>query len=150
MSALMRGFSSRRHEHQNGRKAAESTDTVNWGTIPWMIQAAVNLSAVAQHWPDFYIILLRLLANAMVGFWEENQAGNAIATLKTRLAIEARVRCDGKSILPAVREIVRGDVIRMRLSQIVPVDAPLLEGRPGGSRSVGAHGRIVARWAKTR
>jgi H+-transporting ATPase len=50
-----------------------------WGPIPWMIEAAVILSAVAQHWPDFGIILLLLFANAVVGFWEEHQAGNAIA-----------------------------------------------------------------------
>jgi len=36
-----------------------------WGPIPWMIEAAVVLSAVAQHWPDFAIILLLLLANAV-------------------------------------------------------------------------------------
>ena len=42
--------------------------TYFWGPIPWMIEAAVILSAVARHWPDFGIILLLLLANAMVGF----------------------------------------------------------------------------------
>ncbi len=40
-----------------------------WGPIPWMIEAAVILSAIARHWPDFAIILLLLLANAVVGFW---------------------------------------------------------------------------------
>ena len=44
-----------------------------WGPIPWMIEVAVVLSAVAQHWPDFFIILVLLLANAVVGFWEEHQ-----------------------------------------------------------------------------
>ena len=52
-----------------------------WGPIPWMIEAAAVLSAVARHWPDFGIILALLLANAAVGFWEEHQAGNAIAAL---------------------------------------------------------------------
>ena len=46
-----------------------------WGPIPWMIEAAVVLSAVARHWPDFGIILVLLVANAFVGFWEEHQAG---------------------------------------------------------------------------
>jgi len=49
--------------------------TYFWGPIPWMIEVAVILSAVARHWPDFGIILLLLLANAVVGFWEEHQAG---------------------------------------------------------------------------
>ena len=49
--------------------------TYFWGPIPWMIEAAVILSAVLEHWPDFCIILVLLLANAGVGFWEERQAG---------------------------------------------------------------------------
>src|SRR3984893_3206377 len=101
-----------------------------WGPIPWMIEAAVILSAVARHWPDFGIILLLLLANAMVGFWEEHQAGNAIAALKATLAIKARVKRDGKWITPAARELVPGDVIRVRMGDIMPADARLLEGDP--------------------
>jgi H+-transporting ATPase len=104
--------------------------TYFWGPIPWMIEAAVILSAVARHWPDFFIILLLLLANAVVGFWEEHQAGNAIAALKAKLAINARVRRDGKWTNPAARELVPGDVIRVRLGDIVPADARLLEGDP--------------------
>jgi len=99
-----------------------------WGPIPWMIEAAVILSAVAQHWPDFGIILLLLVANAVVGFWEEHQAGNAIAALKAKLAVKARVERDGKWVEPPARELVPGDVIRLRLGDIVPADARLLEG----------------------
>jgi len=61
-----------------------------------MIEAAVVLSAIAGIWPDFAIIFLLLLANAVVGFWEEHQAGNAIAALKAKLAIKAQVKRDGK------------------------------------------------------
>ena len=102
--------------------------TYFWGPIPWMIEAAVILSAVARHWPDFCIILLLLLANAVVGFWEEHQAGNAITALKATLAIKAQVKRDGKWINPAARELVPGDVIHLRLGDIVPADARLLEG----------------------
>ena len=101
-----------------------------WGPIPWMIEAAVILSAVARHWPDFGIILLLLLANAVVGFWEEHQASNAIAALKATLAIKARVKRDGKWVTPPACELVPGDVIRVRLGDIVPADARLLEGDP--------------------
>jgi len=101
-----------------------------WGPIPWMIEAAVILSAVARHWPDFAIILLLLVANAVVGFWEEHQAGNAIAALKAKLAIKARVKRDGKWTSPEARELVPGDIIRVRLGDIVPADARLLEGDP--------------------
>jgi H+-transporting ATPase len=104
--------------------------TYFWGPIPWMIEAAVVLSAIARHWPDFAIILLLLLANAVVGFWEEHQAGNAIAALKAKLAVKARVKRDGKWTTPEARELVPGDVIRVRLGDIVPADARLLEGDP--------------------
>ena len=104
--------------------------TYFWGPIPWMIEAAVILSAVAKHWPDFGIILVLLMANAFVGFWEEHQAGNAIEALKAKLAIKARVKRDGKWINPAARNLVPGDVIRLRLGDIVPADARLLEGDP--------------------
>jgi H+-transporting ATPase len=101
-----------------------------WGPIPWMIEVAVILSAVTAHWPDFCIILVLLLANAIVGFWEESQAGDAIAALKSKLAIKCRVKRDGKWESPAARELVAGDVIRLRLGDIVPADARLLEGDP--------------------
>ncbi len=99
-----------------------------WGPIPWMIEVAVVLSAVARHWPDFFIILVLLMANAVVGFWEEHQAGNAIAALKAKLALNARVKRDGKWVFLPARELVPGDIIRLRLGDIIPADARLLEG----------------------
>ena len=102
--------------------------TYFWGPIPWMIEAAVVLSAVARHWPDFFIILLLLFSNAVVGFWEESQAGDAIEALKAKLAVKARVLRDGKWLNPPAKELVPGDVIRMRLGDIIPADARLLSG----------------------
>jgi H+-transporting ATPase len=99
-----------------------------WGPIPWMIEAAVILSGVVRHWLDFFVILVLLLSNALVGFWEEHQAGNAIAALKARLAIKAKVKRDGKWEDPKASELVPGDVIRLRLGDIVPADARLLDG----------------------
>lgn len=104
--------------------------TYFWGPIPWMIEVAVVLSAAVRHWPDFFIILLLLVSNAVVGFWEEHQAGNAIAALKAKLAIQTRVKRDGKWINAPARELVPGDVIRMRMGDIVPADARLLDGDP--------------------
>ncbi|MGA3068208.1 MAG: plasma-membrane proton-efflux P-type ATPase [Tepidisphaeraceae bacterium] len=99
-----------------------------WGPIPWMIEIAVILSGVVRHWPDFVIILILLFANAIIGFWEERQAGNAIAALKKRLAIVSKAKRDGKWINPPARELVPGDVIRLRLGDIIPADARLLAG----------------------
>jgi len=99
-----------------------------WGPIPWMIEVAVVLSGVVRHWPDFFIILILLVSNAAVGFFEERQAGDAIEALKARLAIKTRVKRGGKWITSPARELVPGDVIRLRLGDIVPADARLLDG----------------------
>ncbi len=102
--------------------------TYFWGPIPWMIEVAVVLSGLVGHWPDFFIILFLLFTNAVVGFWEEHQAGNAIAALKAKLAIKAQVKRDGKWTNPSARDLVPGDVVRLRLGDIVPADARLLDG----------------------
>ncbi len=101
-----------------------------WGPIPWMIEAAVILSGIVRHWLDFFIILALLFSNALVAFWEEHQAGNEIAALKAKLANDARVLRDGKWATPKASELVAGDVIRLRLGDIVPADARLLDGDP--------------------
>jgi H+-transporting ATPase len=101
-----------------------------WGPIPIMIIIAAVLSAVLRHWPDLGIILALLVVNAVVGFREEYQAGNAIAALKEKLAVRANVKRDGKwGTIPA-RELVPGDIVRLRIGSIVPADARLLEGDP--------------------
>lgn len=101
-----------------------------WGPIAWMIETAAILSAVVRHWSDFGIIMTLLVVNALVGFWEEYQAGNAIAALKKKLALNARVKRQGswKTILS--RQLVPGDIIRLRIGDIVPADAKLLDGDP--------------------
>ena len=98
-----------------------------WGPIPWMIEAAAVLSAAVHHWADLGIILVLLLGNAIVGFWEEYQADTAILALKSKLAPTARVRRDGKWQTINAREIVPGDLIRIRLGDIVPADSKLLD-----------------------
>lgn len=101
-----------------------------WGPIPWMIEIAAVLSAVDKHWSDLIVISILLFANAIVGFWEEYQAGNTIAALKKSLAMTAKVKRDGQwTVLPA-RELLPDDVIRIRLGDIIPADAKLLEGDP--------------------
>ncbi len=104
--------------------------TYFWGPIPWMIEAAVILSGIVKHWPDFFIILVLLASNAVVAFWEERAAGNAIAALKAKLATKTRVKRDGQWVSPPARELVAGDVIQLRLGDIVPADARLLDGDP--------------------
>jgi H+-transporting ATPase len=99
-----------------------------WGPIPWMIEVAAVLSLVLRHWPDFIVIMVLLIFNAGVGFWQERQAANALDALKKQLALEARVLRDGKWREIAASQLVPGDVIRVRLGDIVPADVKLFEG----------------------
>ncbi|SME96611.1 H+-transporting ATPase [Tistlia consotensis] len=99
-----------------------------WGPIPWMIEIAAILSGAVQRWEDFAIIVVMLLLNAGVGFWEEHKADNAIQALKQRLAPSARVLRDGRwQDLPA-RLLVPGDAVVVKLGNIVPADLELREG----------------------
>ncbi|HFQ80855.1 MAG TPA: plasma-membrane proton-efflux P-type ATPase [Desulfobacterales bacterium] len=99
-----------------------------WGPIPWMIEVAAILSAAVRHWMDFYIIMALLLFNAGVGFWQEFTAGNAVEALKKELAQKARVLRDGKWLVINASDLVPGDIIRIRLGDVVPADARLVEG----------------------
>ncbi len=99
-----------------------------WGPIPWMIEVAAILSLIVQHWTDFIIILVLLVFNAIVGFWQEYQASNALDALKNELALKARVLRDGKWLEIAASDLVPGDIIRVRLGDIVPADVRLVDG----------------------
>ncbi len=99
-----------------------------WGPIPWMIEAAIIISAIIQHWEDLGIILSLLFANAIVGFWEENKASNAIEALRQRLALLAKVKRDGNWVELPAKELVPGDIIHLKLGNIVPADVKLIEG----------------------
>jgi H+-transporting ATPase len=101
-----------------------------WGPIPIMIIIAAVLSAVLRHWPDMGVILALLIVNAVVGFREEYQADSAIAALKKNLALKAKAKRDGEWASIAARELVPGDIIRLRIGDIIPADAKLLEGDP--------------------
>jgi H+-transporting ATPase len=98
-----------------------------WAPIPWMIEAALMLSLLAGHWADGAIIAVLLAMNGVVAFAEEHQAANAIAALKRGLATTARVRRDGAWADVPVRELVPGDVMRLRLGDVVPADARVLD-----------------------
>ncbi|MBU2548892.1 MAG: plasma-membrane proton-efflux P-type ATPase [Proteobacteria bacterium] len=99
-----------------------------WGPIPWMIEAAAILSGLIRHWADLVIIFVLLLLNAGVGFWEEYKADNTIEALKEKLALSARALRDGVWSKVEARELVPGDLVRLRIGEIVPADARLLAG----------------------
>lgn len=99
-----------------------------WGPIPWMVEVAAVLSAVLEHWADLVIILVLLFFNAGLGFWQEFKAANALEALKKGLALKARTLRDGQWGVVAARDLVPGDVIRLRLGDVVPADTRLVQG----------------------
>jgi H+-transporting ATPase len=100
-----------------------------WGPIPWMIEAALVLTALTARWADFVIIAALLLLNGGVGFWEEHQARSAIDALRDRLAQRARVKRDGEWLSLDATEVVPGDLAAVERGDVIPADAVILDGR---------------------
>ncbi|HXH65188.1 MAG TPA: plasma-membrane proton-efflux P-type ATPase [Mariprofundaceae bacterium] len=99
-----------------------------WGPIPWMIEVAALLSAVVGKWEDFTIIGIMLLVNAGLDFFQEHRALNALKALKQRLATEVLVKRDGSFKTVPARELVPGDVVKLRIGNVVPADVQLCQG----------------------
>ncbi|HCU24296.1 MAG TPA: metal-transporting ATPase, partial [Deltaproteobacteria bacterium] len=88
--------------------------------IPWMIEAAAVLSALGQKWEDFVIIFVMLLVNAALDFFQEHRALNALKALKRRMTVEIIALRDGKFQMIPARELVPGDIVKLRIGNIVP------------------------------
>jgi H+-transporting ATPase len=99
-----------------------------WGPIPWMIEIAAILSLIIKEYDDFAIIITMLLINAIVRFWEEFKADNAVELLKQKLALKARVLRDGIWGELFAKDVVPGDIVRVRLGDIIPADIKLIDG----------------------
>ncbi len=97
-----------------------------WGPIPWMIEIAGILSASVQRWEDFVIIVIMLLVNAFVDFYQESKALNAIEILKSKLALKALVKRDGQWQEVDAAELVPGDIIKLKIGNIIPADVLLV------------------------
>jgi len=96
------------------------------GSIAFLIEVACILSAVVQDWLDFGIILGLLIVNALIGFIEESRAENALDALKSTLALKSRVWRDGELVEVDSAELVPGDIVVLRIGDIIPADARLL------------------------
>ncbi|CAN8304910.1 unnamed protein product [Cochlearia groenlandica] len=108
-----------------------------WNPLSWVMEAAAliaialaNSESFGPDWEDFVGIVCLLLINATISFLEENNAGNAAASLMARLAPKTRVLRDGQWQEKDAYILVPGDIISIKLGDIVPADARLLEGDP--------------------
>ena len=112
------------HTESRWRKLA----TYFWGPFPWMIEMAALISLLRHDWSDFLVVAGLLVYNAVVGFWQEYKASNALDALKKGLAPKARVLRDGSWQTLDAAALVPGDVVNVSGGQIVPADLLLIDG----------------------
>ena len=107
-----------------------------WGIVPWMLEATAIITLVLGKYPQALVIVFLLLFNAGMSLWREGRAKAAMAKLKQRLRIQSRVKRDGKwSTVPA-RELVPGDLVRLRIGDLLPADIKIVDGSLGLDQSV--------------
>jgi len=99
-----------------------------WSPMPWLLELAMGLSFLLGHYFEGIIIFVLLAVNALIGQLHANTSQKALELLKNRLALKAKVLRDGKWVLEEARNIVPGDVIAVRLGDIVPADAKVISG----------------------
>nr|BAO45902.1 plasma membrane H+-ATPase [Acacia mangium] len=108
-----------------------------WNPLSWVMEAAAIMAIALANgdgrppdWEDFVGIICLLVINSTISFIEENNAGNAAAALMASLAPKTKVLRDGKWNEEEAAILVPGDIISVKLGDIIPADARLLEGDP--------------------
>jgi len=99
-----------------------------WGPIPWMIEIAALLSALVQKWEGFSIIMVMLLVNAGLDFMQEHRALNALKALKAKMDQQVMVLREAAFSRISACVLVPGDIIKLRMGDIVPAEVQLLSG----------------------
>ncbi len=99
-----------------------------WGLTAWMLEVIIVLSWILQRYADLYIVTGLLFFNSVLGFAEEQKASSAVEVLKEKLQVYARVLRDGAWKTVPSRELVPGDIVRVRLGDFVPADAKITRG----------------------
>jgi len=99
-----------------------------WGVSAWMLELIMVLSAFLRKYSDLAVVSALLVVNAVLSFMQERRAAGVVETLRRRLQVSARVLRDANwQVIPA-RELVPGDIVRVRPGDIIPADVKLLTG----------------------
>ena len=99
-----------------------------WGISAWMLEMIMVLSAFLGKYTDLIVVSALLVVNAVLSFMQERRAAGVVETLRKRLQVSARVLRDASwQVIPS-RELVPGDIIRVRSGDIIPADVKLLSG----------------------
>jgi H+-transporting ATPase len=106
-----------------------------WGPVPWMLELATVLELAMGKYVNAVITAILVLLNAALSFIQENRAQNALALLRQQLTIQSRVLRDGIWQLIPAQDLVPGDVVRVRVGDIVPADVRLLDGELSADQS---------------
>ncbi|VFQ70220.1 unnamed protein product [Cuscuta campestris] len=108
-----------------------------WNPLSWVMEAAAIMAIAMSNgdgrppdWQDFVGIICLLVINSTISFIEENNAGNAAAALMAGLAPKTKVLRDGRWSEQEAAILVPGDIVSIKLGDIIPADARLLEGDP--------------------
>ena len=107
-----------------------------WGIVPWMLEATAIVTIVLGKYVQAVVIIALLLFNAGMSLWREGRAKAAMAALKQRLRIQSRVKRDGKWLTVPARELVPGDLVRVRIGDLLPADIKITDGSLGLDQSV--------------
>ena len=99
-----------------------------WAPVPWMLEATIALTLLTARYLDAAIIGFLLVFNILISVLQEGQAEQALALLRERLSITARVLRDGQWQTLAAHELVPGDVIHVRMSDVIPADTTIIDG----------------------
>ncbi|MGB7992777.1 plasma-membrane proton-efflux P-type ATPase [Methanoregula sp.] len=99
------------------------------GPTAWMLEAVIVLSLILGNYADVYVVIALLVLNAVLGYFQEQKASKAVDALKKQLQINARVLRDGTWHFMPSRELVPGDIVRIRAGDFVPADIKILDGR---------------------
>jgi H+-transporting ATPase len=99
-----------------------------WGLSAWMIELIALLSLLLHKYADLAVALGLLLVNAVLSFLQEQRASSAVAALRRQLQVTSRVLRDGVWHVQPARELVSGDIVRVRTGDFVPADVQLLDG----------------------
>jgi H+-transporting ATPase len=99
-----------------------------WGPMPWLLELAMGLSFVLEHYLEGSIIFLLLTVNAVIGHLHSRGSQKAIELLKKKLALKAKILRGGKWVIKEAKEIVPGDIIAVGIGDIVPADARMVSG----------------------
>jgi H+-transporting ATPase len=99
-----------------------------WGPMPWLLEFAMVLTVLLGHNTESILIFILLTVNAIIGFFQSQNSQRAVELLKKRLHIRAKVLRNGQWTLKDAKEIVPGDILKLKLGDLVPADAFVLNG----------------------